>query len=330
MKVGIIGGNFGAKVLLPAALANHRIDIVGVSFSSKSESNFDPQLGHKIFSNRDLIHNNEIEMLLIAVPPKNQYLIMQEAIKKNIHLFIEKPLFVNSNFWTEKPGLFETKFSRIYINYIFKELSEFIFIQNYINEKGLENVISYEFNWNCYSKSFSNGIDNWRFHSDLGGGGLSNLMSHFFALFQLFFGNVSQVEAELNNFRGEKFFFDESSGKIRFFHHNGIIGNINFNACSMSEPEITFKITFKSNLILLKNNNLNYFKKFQLEVDKKIIRFDDSASIDFADDPRIALVNRHLDSFLNKLETNTPIDLNYHLAYKINNILSMVRKQLKK
>ena len=86
--VGQIGLNYGLNVHIPAFLSDERFKLIGVCSrnSSKADSARD-QLGLQ-FSTTDpdeLI--SKVDAISLAVPPKEQAIILPKAIDKGLHVF---------------------------------------------------------------------------------------------------------------------------------------------------------------------------------------------------------------------------------------------------
>ena len=92
INVGIIGRNFGYKVIFKA-LKNIKdfFNVIGFSFKKKKIDSFPKDI--KIYKNwKSLISDKKINAVFISSPPKTHKEIIKYSIKKKKHIFCDKPV----------------------------------------------------------------------------------------------------------------------------------------------------------------------------------------------------------------------------------------------
>ena len=87
---GIIGRNFGYKVLYNALLRTKKFEIKAISFKSKKKKKIITDLPF-LTDWKKLILDKKIRAIIIASPPNTHKKIISFAIKHNKHIFCEKP-----------------------------------------------------------------------------------------------------------------------------------------------------------------------------------------------------------------------------------------------
>ena len=127
MKVGIIGLGHGQRVLFESFKLSN-IKILGVASKDQKKAEIFSKKNNiiKKYKNwKEIIKDNEIDIIAIAVPAVYQITIIRECIRYNKIIFIEKP--IGTNIKSIKKIINELKFYKrnIIIDYIFCEHNAF-------------------------------------------------------------------------------------------------------------------------------------------------------------------------------------------------------------
>ena len=102
INIGIIGKNFGIKVILKSFQKNKDTNIVALSSLRKPKKEDLNNKNISFYSNwKNMIRAKSIDAVAIASPPNVQEKMVHYALKKNKHVFCEKP-FTNSLFKAKK------------------------------------------------------------------------------------------------------------------------------------------------------------------------------------------------------------------------------------
>jgi predicted dehydrogenase len=92
INIGIIGKNFGLRVILKAFKKNKKLKIVALSSIKKPKKNLLEENSLYYFPNwKKMINSKLIDAVVVATPPNIQDQIVNYSIKKNKHIFCEKP-----------------------------------------------------------------------------------------------------------------------------------------------------------------------------------------------------------------------------------------------
>ena len=128
INIGIIGKNFGYNVIYKSFIKNKNYRIKGFCFKSKKVGKLIIPKNIKIYSSwKKLILDKKIDAVAISSPPKTHEKIVRFAIKKNKHIFCEKPLgcsYNNANFLC---NLIKNKKISHMVNYEFADINAFQF-----------------------------------------------------------------------------------------------------------------------------------------------------------------------------------------------------------
>ena len=91
INVAIIGKNFGYKVIYKIIKKIKSFNLIAFCFRSKPSSDLNKKI--VIYKNwRKLLKNKKINAIIITSPPETHFKIINEAIKRNIHIFAKNLL----------------------------------------------------------------------------------------------------------------------------------------------------------------------------------------------------------------------------------------------
>ena len=130
INIGIIGKNFGYNVIYKSFLKNKNYRVKAFCFKSEKVKNLAIPKNIKIYSSwKKLILNKNIDAVAISSPPTTHKTIVGFAVKKNKHIFCEKPLacsFDDANFLC---NLIKNKKISHMVNYEFADIDAFQFFK---------------------------------------------------------------------------------------------------------------------------------------------------------------------------------------------------------
>ena len=192
IRIGIIGTGFGYKVVFKSLKKNKDLKVIG--FTNKNG-------GRRLiksyiyFENwKRLISSNKIDAVFITSPPNTHKEIVDFALRKNKHIFCEKPCTTslrNINYIVKK---FEKKKNLSFmVNYEFNEIKAFKFFKRNILTKKL-NKENISLIWNIQLKKKKK---SWKENSKLGGGLLFNFVCHALSYIENLFGKIVHIKSNI-------------------------------------------------------------------------------------------------------------------------------------
>lgn len=331
ISVGIIGKNFGLKVLSKALKKTKRFKLKAISFKSK---NFEKNLFKRsiYFSNwKDLIKNKDIEAIILATPPTMHQKIINFAIKHKKHIFCEKPCTTSA----EKISkiIKKLKNMKIFIshmvNYELIEIDSFKFFKNLIKKKKLK-IKSIEIEWNILNKSNSK---NWKNYHNMGGGLIFNYYCHVLYYIGSIFGKITSINC-LTKFKIHKRNdIIRASLKLK----NKISCSIKINSPKfLSKNKLFHKLSILTDKgqFIIKSKTINVSDRFSInrhyslksKNKKKKIYYDKSSSQDF----RILPSCNNLKKFADSIKRKKIISPNLNEAKNIHLLISKTIQSSKK
>ncbi|MCY3410202.1 MAG: Gfo/Idh/MocA family oxidoreductase [Candidatus Heimdallarchaeota archaeon] len=197
-KVGVIGTGFGSLVHVPAFQRHHAFEVVMIAGLDAEKTNkIASSLGIPWTVNwRELLDNEEISIISIAVPPKYQEEIAIEVLKSGKHVLCEKPLSVAIESALEMKKEAELSGLISMCNFEFRFLPNRAYFVDLIKNGYIGDLYSIDIKINTSSRinPREQGYNWWSEKSE-GGGMLMGLGVHYIDFLLQIFGSVNSVMA---------------------------------------------------------------------------------------------------------------------------------------
>jgi len=194
ITLGIIGKNFGYKVIYKSFLKNKKFKVLG--FASKSNKNkINLPKNIKLYTDwKKLILNKNIDAVVISAPPTLHLKIIKFAVKHNKHIFCEKP-FTCSKKQADIICKLMKKERKIFhfVNYEFVEIDAFKLFKKKILKKKIK-IKKINLNWFIKIKR-SNKI--WKGIHKKGGGIMFNYVCHAIYYLEFLFGKIRSTNSNI-------------------------------------------------------------------------------------------------------------------------------------
>ena len=244
----IIGGNYGLKTLLPAALGIKNVIIKAVAIKNrrtKKNISF-------YYSWKKMINECRPDLVLIAVPPKLQSTILKFLIKKQINFLAEKPLTYNFNDAKEIFHKFNKKNINAAVDLNFLKIPAISKYKKLLKKyAGLRSSI--EIKWLFKSGTLKE-KKSWKNIIKDGGGSYLNFGFHLISLIIYLFGDIKYLKKH-----NRKNKVDYLKGETK----KGQSLKIEFSNNCVSKNIFSIKSTnTKKKSLVLENRSANYHGNF--------------------------------------------------------------------
>lgn len=315
INVGIIGRNFGYKVIFSALKKIKDIKILGFSVKNKKINNLPKHV--KIYKNwKSLVDDKKINAIFISTPPKTHKEIIKYSIRKKKHIFCDKPVTVSLKDITNICKEIKKKKIINYVNYEFNKIEAFQTFKNkYFPKIKIKKV---DINW--IIKVPSKKRSSWKNIHKLGGGNFFNYICHILFYLENFFGKIEICEKKSKKLKSKfelraKLLSENKKTKI----------NLNFkNIGKKSKIKTYHKIVFKSDkgkfTLFTKINNL--FDQFILLKNKQVIFRPKKINYDF----RLKPTYKNIVSFKNSINRRVNGNPNFEDAKRIHYLIEKLVK----
>ena len=229
MNVALVGSNFALKGYLPVIKKIKQLKLRVICSRDISKKNLLSKLENITHeSNWKKIFNDDIDLIILAVPPKIQNQILNYNLKFKKKILFEKP--ISQNLISSKKIVKSLKRKKIKsdINLTFLNHELFQKTKTIIKNKKLGKVLSYEVLWNFKSFDLENKIKSWKTVEQQGGGIKNIFLTHVFSYCEFLFGKGKMIDYnfEISNFKNIKYkksincilkYKDGVTGKITLF-----------------------------------------------------------------------------------------------------------------
>ncbi len=330
LKIGIIGSGFGLYGLLPAFKSLNNCSVVSIC-SSKTKRLLDycEEINLKnIYTDWKLMLDKEkLDAIAIAVTPNAQYEIAKVAIKKNLHVFLEKPLSANINQAEELLKLAQKNKVITVVDFIFPEINEWIEVKKMLDKKTFGTVNNISVNWEFLSYTLKNKLSSWKMDINEGGGALSFYFSHVLYYLEYFIGEILDLKSLFTYSNESKNNGDVGVDFLIKFKNN-INGNahLNCNVMGINKHQLIFECSKGTIILQNENNSLVDFsiRAFDLNSEKKIDFFKQCVNSK-NEDERVVIVRKLAQKFINACINNHEVTPSIKNGFRVQFLIDKIR-----
>ena len=200
LNIGIVGTGFGLSVHLPALLDSNQFNVDSIFVHNKNKlKEISQKTGIVCQSNwNDFISNERIDGIILATPPHVRFKLAKEALERNKHLLLEKPVALNFSEIQQLQRISLTRNLIVCVDFEYRAVPLFLEAKNLLEENFLEEIYLIKLDWLMGSRSDPNRRWDWYSMEEKGGGVLGALGTHAIDMLHWFFGPSSKVSANIN------------------------------------------------------------------------------------------------------------------------------------
>lgn len=197
IRIGVVGLRFGAQVHVPAFRAND-----GCTIGALADQDVDrtrsicSELGvPAAYADwHELLDDESIDAVSIAVPPSQQAAIVMEAARRGKHVFCEKPLA--STLADAERALECVRGAGVVhaIDFIFPELPAWQLTRKLLRDGVIGAPRHFAYTWRLETYTSRTRADSWKNRNGEGGGVVGNLLPHVVFNLQWLFGGIVGID----------------------------------------------------------------------------------------------------------------------------------------
>lgn len=307
-RVGVVGLGFGAAVHIPAFRKNKNVEVVVVAGTRAIKAKgVAKQFGINGFiAGYQSILDFNVDIVSIALPPKQNYEATQFFLENKIAVICEKPISQNISEANNLVGM--SKDIPNAVNFQFAELDAFKVAKKIIEDGELGKLQKIEIKWVTQSYANKNKLDNWKRSAIESGGVISLLVTHSIYLLKWFRSPILKIcSSSLSNdneyYTGKSWAEDTCQIEAKLISGEAVEAYISNNSEEKNMHKWEFH--FEDCRLILKNETNDYMSGFEVEVCSKnlnpVTRYSDvvcEGGLDGRIQPFSALVSRFLDSII--------------------------------
>ena len=142
INVGIIGKNFGYKLIYHVIQRIKKFNTIAFCFKNKGDLKTINKI--EIYTDwKKMLRNKKINAVIISSPPETHLEIIKTAIKKKIHIFCEKPVTKSYKQIMQVTNLLKNKKLFHIVNYEFPKIAAFKFFNHHGKISIIKVVVSF-------------------------------------------------------------------------------------------------------------------------------------------------------------------------------------------
>ncbi len=198
IRIGIVGLEFGVKVLLPAFRRDPRCSVVALCGTEREKTRRianECGVGAAFGNWREMLTDGNLEGVVSSAPPGPQVEIATAALRRGLCVFAEKPLGVNPAQTLSLARLAREKQLTTMVDFEFIEMPAWGRAKDVLLERGGRREVKVE--WLVESYSAKHCIDNWKSDVSKGGGALHIFGSHTLYNLEWFLGPIERLKSRL-------------------------------------------------------------------------------------------------------------------------------------
>lgn len=212
---------------------------------------------------REMLASKELDFVVISTPPSTHGEIVREAIRRGIHVFVEKPFCLDAKEGDELISELRKTNIITQVGYVNRFCETFTEARRIIEYGGLGRLISYSSE--MYSATVIKETNSgWRSKKAEGGGCLYEMASHAIDLSRHLFGSPDTVSGSVLN----KIYSEDVDDQVLtcFKHDDGVVGSlsVNWSDPSYRKPSNQLVGLFENAKLVVNKYGLRVFAKTDL------------------------------------------------------------------
>ena len=273
INLALVGSNFAFKGYLPVIENNNNLNLkLLCSRNIKKIKLCNKYKKLELVNNWKKIFKKNIDLIVLAVPPKVQEKILKFNLKYKKMVILEKPISTNYLKSKKLIDLFKKKKIKAEINLTFLNHPNFIYLRKIIKNQKFGKVLNYYINWNFVSYDYNIKKKSWKVQQKLGGGITNIFLTHVLSYCEFLFGKnlIYNVNTSTDHFKKINFV---KKMKCDVKNPNNIRGNIILQFKKTGNQNHSFKINFEKCSVTIENKSKDWTKNFRMKINKKLIKF---------------------------------------------------------
>jgi predicted dehydrogenase len=268
MNVALIGSNFALRGYLPVIKKINKLNLKIICSRNIRKNQKINAEGVILENNWKNIFKYNIDLIILAVPPKVQEKILLYNLKFKKKIIFEKP--ISTNYLLSKKIIKEIKNKKINseVNLTFLNHKLFKKVKKIINQN-LSQLISYKVSWSVLSQDMNKKIISWKTDESRGGGIKNIFLIHVFSYIQFLFGHYEKLNVKVKNVNLQNLMYKKFIN-CELLSNSIYRGNISLLVKKKGIQEHKIEIKFKKFKLKLFTKSKDWTKNFKLKIyDKK-------------------------------------------------------------
>ncbi len=266
--IGIIGLGYGLGVQLPAFRSDVRIEVRALCARDEEKVQAaakESQVPQAFTDWRRLVHANDIDAVVICVPPLVQAEIVGEALATGKAVFAEKPLAADLTRARTVADLAVRSGRPNVIGFTFTRVPAFEELQRLLSTRAIGALRHIAVAWNVENYANRHRLQNWKSSRESGGGALFNFVAHSLHYLEWLVEPIAGLSARLERMPGDTRTGDTFVA-MGFRFRSGIAGSLSMSAAAFPGSGHRIEIYGEDGALVLENPTTDYMRGFSLKL----------------------------------------------------------------
>ncbi len=267
LAVGLAGLGFGERVLVPALrrIPGVRIAAIASAHSDKARAAaLRLSIPNAFTGWKALIESPQIDAVVTALPPREQALAAQLALRLGKPIFCEKPLAPSAREADALAALASKRRIVTAVDFEFPEIAAWKAAKLLLDQGGIGVLRELQIVWNVETYAVKHDIHSWKTDPKSGGGVLNNFVSHSFNYMEFWAGSLRKLACRLTRAQGLKRIKGETGAAIWAESKTGVAASAVVTTHSPGEAIHQVALIGSGGRIVLENRGSDYASAFTL------------------------------------------------------------------
>lgn len=325
IRVGIVGGGFGAAVLVPAFRSVPGVEVaaIALSRSDRAKAIATALKISRFYGNwESLVKDKDLDAVAIAVPPALQPKIARAALQNRKAVFCEKPLALDVR--SAELLLQEARRRKLahMIDFEFAETPAFLEARKRLRSGALGALRHVSVDWKVEIHAYRKGLsDSWKVWSGKGGGVLPQFASHAFYHIEWLAGEpLTRLTARLARSSGLP---GDAASRLNLWGEMKTGATMECSIATDAAEASTHRLSFygTEGVLVLENTGKDYMNGFRWELRTRKKTFKSSPVQEDGRDGRIGAAARVAQKFVNWVRSKEPARPDWSDALRVQRLM---------
>jgi len=332
IRLGVIGCGYGKNVMVPAFRADVRCGVVAIAAATlDSAQSAATRLGIKRAYGdwRRLVEDLTVDAVAVATPPAAQPEIVLAALHSRKPVFAEKPLATSVADAQQIVAKATLSHMPNMVDFNFTQIAAFTRVREMLQQDAIGRVRHVAVNWQTENYTNRARIENWKSSTQLGGGALSNFVSHSLHYLEWFLGPIAGLSARLFRMAQDPRPADTSVSLAMEFH-SGAAGMLTMSAAAFPGSGHRIEFYGEEGSVILENPTNDYMRGFRIwygrrpATERVPVELSDLEE-DHWDDGRILPLSRAARNFFDWIEKGIPAHPDFRDGLRVQELIAAVQ-----
>ena len=267
--------------------------------------NAEAYLGVKAYNTyEEMLEETELDFAVVATPTATHKEAVEGAVRRRLHVFVEKPFTLNPAQGRELVLLAQEAGIVNQVGYVIRFNDVFLQVKKLLSAKVLGELLSFRMEM-CGPTVLHDAKGSWRSKGDTGGGCLYDFASHAIDLINYLIGAPDRVSGTvLQSIHSAHV---EDAMCTTYFYRSGLWGNltVNWSDASYRKPAYRFEVLGKNGKIIADMHSYKAFFRYKPALDGFTDGWNQRYVTDFVEPVRFYLrgfeFTRQLDYFVDRI-----------------------------